>query len=77
MKRFNLNEERKMPKKKQSILHHTLDGLLRKNIIDTDLFKEEKYNDFFSVNRLSSYINNLSKKVDLNAIMKTMKKKKL
>ncbi len=54
------------PKKKGSILHKTLEGLLRKNIIDTDLFKHEKSNDFFSVNRLSSYINNLSRRKDLN-----------
>mmetsp|Transcript_17184 Transcript_17184/g.15181 ORF Transcript_17184/g.15181 Transcript_17184/m.15181 type:complete len:134 (+) Transcript_17184:1022-1423(+) len=64
LKRFDVNGKSSVEKrnKQSSILHNTLEGLLRKNIIDTALFNEEKSGDFFSINKLSSYVNKLSRK---------------
>ncbi|CAI2361174.1 unnamed protein product [Moneuplotes crassus] len=65
IKNLKLTNKITKPRKKMSILHSTLEGLLRKNIINADMFKNEKSNDFFSVKKLSSYINRLSQKKDL------------
>lgn len=64
------DSQQKVSKKQYSVLHKTLGGLIKRRVIDIDLYSLEKTNDFFSIKMLSSYINDRSRKTDLKSIFR-------
>lgn len=64
------DSQHKVGKKHHSVLQKTLGGLIKRRVVDIDLYSLEKSNDFFSIKMLSSYINDRSRKTDLKSIFR-------